>query len=131
VDEGRLLRLRALYPEAEFVAAAQGDGLEGLQERLAAFFDRALRPVQLLFPHSAAGEMHRLRGIASDIREEHTEEGVLFSGRLPVAEAGRYARFAVNGGVKSAGALEDGLATASTSASELDAAADPEATDVR
>jgi hypothetical protein len=39
--------------------------------------------------------MHRLRGIASDVREEHTPEGVVFAARLPVAEAGRYARFRI------------------------------------
>lgn len=95
LDEARLQRLRALYPDAEFVAAGKDYGLEVLQERLARFFDRALRPVRLLFPYNEAGEMHRLRGIASDVREEHTPEGVVFEARLPVAEAGRYARFRV------------------------------------
>ncbi len=94
-DEGKLLRLRALYPEAEFIAAARGEGLGPLEERLARFFDRALRPVHLLFPYTAAGEMHRLRGVASDVREEHTADGVLFTARLPVAEAARYARFRI------------------------------------
>jgi GTPase len=95
-DEGKLARLRALYPEAEFVAAARGEGLAGLQERLATFFDRALRPVRLLFPYAEAAEMHRLRGVASDVHEEHTPDGVVFSARLPVAEAGRYARFSTS-----------------------------------
>ena len=95
VDEPKLLRLRALYPEAEFIAAAKGAGLEALQARLGRFFDRALRPVRLLFPYTEAGEMHRLRGIASDVREEHTAEGVVFEARLPAAEAGRYARFRI------------------------------------
>ena len=92
LDDGKLMRLRALYPEAEFVAAAADRGLDELQARLARFFDRALRPVRLLFPYAEAGEMHRLRGIASDVREEHTPEGVIFEARLPAAEAGRYAR---------------------------------------
>jgi GTP-binding protein HflX len=95
-DEGKLARLRALYPEAEFIAAARGEGLDRLQERLAEFFDRALRPVRLLFPYADAAEMHRLRGVASDVHEEHTPEGVVFTARLPVAEAGRYARYAVD-----------------------------------
>ena len=95
-DEGKLARLQALYPEAAFIAAARGDGLAELQERLATFFDRALRPVRLLFPYAAAAEMHRLRGVASDVREEHTAEGIVFTARLPVAEAGRYARYAVD-----------------------------------
>jgi GTP-binding protein HflX len=95
VDEARLRRLRALYPEAEFVAAAEGVGLDALRERLGRFFDRALRPVRLLFPYTEAGEMHRLRGVASDVREEHTPDGVVFEARLPAPEAGRYARFRI------------------------------------
>ena len=95
-DPGKLARLRALYPEAEFIAAARGEGLGRLQERLAVFFDRALRPVRLLFPYAAAADMHRLRGIASDVREEHTPEGVIFAALLPVAEAGRYARYSLD-----------------------------------
>ncbi len=93
LDEGKLTRLRALYPEAEFIAAGADLGLDELRTRLARFFDRALRPVRLLFPYAEAGEMHRLRGIASDVREEHTPDGVIFEARLPAAEAGRYARF--------------------------------------
>ena len=97
VEDGKLARLRALHPEAEFVAAGRGEGLGRLQERLARFFDRALRPVRLLFPYAEAAEMHRLRGVASDVREEHTPEGVVFEARLPVAEARRYARFRIDG----------------------------------
>src|SRR5450759_3285827 len=94
-DSGNLARLRALYPEAEFIAAARGDELGRLQERLAVFFDRALRPVRLLFPYAAAADMHRLRGVASDVHEEHTPDGVIFVARLPSAEAGRYARYSL------------------------------------
>jgi GTP-binding protein HflX len=93
VDGPRLERLRALNPDAVFVAAGSGEGLDALQEHLARFFDRALRPVRLLFPYAEAAEMHRLRGVASDVREEHTADGVVFEALLPAAEAGRYARF--------------------------------------
>jgi GTPase len=96
IDDGSVSRLRALYPEAVCLAAAYGLGLDILQERLAEFFDRALRPVRLLFPYAAAAEMHRLRGIASDVQEEHTPDGIVFEARLPVAEAGRYARYNVD-----------------------------------
>ncbi|MGE5230025.1 MAG: GTPase HflX [Deltaproteobacteria bacterium] len=118
VDEPRLLRLRALYPEAEFIAAGKGVGLEALQERLGRFFDRALRPVRLLFPYAAAGEMHRLRGIASDVREEHTPEGVVFEARLPVAEAGRYARYRIDPEAPEA----DDVAVAASSGDETEEA---------
>ncbi|MCX6371843.1 MAG: GTPase HflX [Actinobacteria bacterium] len=106
-DPGKLARLRARYPEAEFVAAARGEGLGRLQQHLADFFDRALRPVRLLFPYAAAADMHRLRGIASDVREEHTPEGVVFTARLPVAEAGRYARYSLDTSVVEAAGEED------------------------
>jgi GTP-binding protein HflX len=93
VDEGVRRRLRARYPEAVMVAAGRGEGLEGLRERLAEFFDRALRDVHLLLPYSAGGELHRLRGGASDIRERHTPEGIVVEARLTPQQAARYARF--------------------------------------
>ncbi len=123
-DESKLRRLRALYPEAEFVAAARGEGLGALQERLATFFDRALRPVRLLFPYAEGGEMHRLRGLASDVREEHTADGVYFEARLPVAEAGRYARFRVDDAAEVADPAEADEAAEACNPAEADDAAD-------
>ncbi len=93
-EEGRLARLRARYPEAEFIAAQTGEGLDELKDRLARYFDRALRSVVLFFPYTDLREMHRLRGVAADVHEEHTAEGVVLTARLPLAEAGRYERFA-------------------------------------
>jgi len=124
LDEAKLLRLKALYPDAEFVAAAKGAGLDALQERIGRFFDRALRPVKLLFPYSAAGDMHRLRGLASDVHEEHTPEGVLFEARLPVAEAGRYARYRIEPDIPddlndAADALDEDLAQLAETADDL------------
>jgi GTP-binding protein HflX len=92
-DPGRRARLEALYPEASFVSAVTGEGLEALQTRLAGFFDRALRPVRLFFPYDAGAARNRLRGVASDVREEHTADGVFVEARLPAPEAARYARY--------------------------------------
>jgi len=92
-DPGKRARLEALYPEAAYISATTGQGLDALQARLADFFDRALRPVRLLFPYSDGAAMSRLRGVASDLREEHTPHGVIVEARLPVAEAARYARY--------------------------------------
>jgi GTP-binding protein HflX len=118
VDEGKLARLRALHPEAEFVAAGAGMGLDDLRARLARFFDSALRRVRLLFPYTEAGEMHRLRGIASDVREEHTADGVVFEALLPAAEAGRYARFSLEPETSDTGDGEGGDVRAGDEAGE-------------
>ncbi len=96
LDEGRRARLRALYPEAVLVAAATGEGLDDLRERLAEFFDRSLETVRLLVPYENAGELHRLHGLAGDIHERHTEHGVLVEARLSAELAGRYARFRID-----------------------------------
>lgn len=108
VDAPDLARLRALHPEAEFISASTGEGLAALRERIARFYDQALRAVRLLFPYDQAHEMHRLRGVASDVHEEHLPEGVLFTALLPLAEAGRCARFAITGAASEEGGDETG-----------------------
>jgi GTP-binding protein HflX len=98
-DQVKLQRLKALYPEAEFIAAGQNLGLDALRDRLGRYFDRSLQRVRLLFPYTEAREMHGLRGVASDVHEEHTQDGVIVEARLPAAEAGRYARFRVDAAI--------------------------------
>jgi GTP-binding protein HflX len=109
-DPGKRARLEALYPEASFISAATGEGLEALQARLADFFDRALRPVRLFFPYEDGAARNRLRGIASDLREEHTAEGVIVEARLPAAEAARYARYEAARGAEGVDAPQDAQA---------------------
>jgi GTP-binding protein HflX len=127
-DEGKRARLAALYPEAVFVSGTTGEGLEALRTRLAAFFDRALRPVRLLFPYTDGGERNRLRGIASDLREEHTPDGVIVEARLPAAEAARYARYAAATAAGGPGSPEDPEARAKRPTDAPAAAPDPELT---
>ena len=81
------------YPEAEFIAAARGEGLDALQERLA----------RLLRPRSAAGAPALpvyggcractacAASPATSARSTRRTASI-FEARLPVAEAGRYAR---------------------------------------
>jgi len=108
LDAGRLARLRALYPEAQFIAAAHGVGLDRLQARIADFFDRQLVPVTLLVPYTDAGLVARLRGVASDLRQRHTAEGIVVEARLPLAEAGRCARYRLDAAAPPRGRGGDG-----------------------
>jgi len=88
-------RLQALYPDSVQISALTGEGLPGLLDHVADYFSRSLRPVWLLVPYTEAGVVSRLRGVASDIRQENGPDGILVHARLPEAEARRFAAYQV------------------------------------
>jgi GTP-binding protein HflX len=91
VDAPARARLQAREPDAAFMSAATGEGVEDLLSRIAAFFDQRLVPVRLLVPYDQGGVIHRLHGVATGIRQESTAEGTIVEARLPEREARRYA----------------------------------------
>jgi len=93
VDEYRRTRLAAIYPDAVQVSAKSGEGLDGLLDHIADHFSRALQPVTLLVPYGDAGVVSRLRGVATDIRQENTEEGIVVTAMLSAEEAGRLGKY--------------------------------------
>jgi len=93
VDGAGRERLTALYPDAVRLSARTGEGLDALRGRVAAFFARDLREVHLLVPYTDGNVINRLRGVASDLRTEHTLQGIEVQARLPEAEARRYAAY--------------------------------------
>jgi GTP-binding protein HflX len=101
-------RLEALYPQAVRISAKTGEGLAALQDCVAGFFARSLRPVTLLVPYADAGVLNRLRGVGSDMVEENTADGILLSAYLPEAEAQRYAVYSVDGAGEGEASPEDG-----------------------
>jgi len=96
VDAASLARHHALQPDAVPISAVRGDGLDEMRDRLADFFARSLRPVRLLIPYAEAGVIARLRGVAADILQESTAEGIVVTARLPEADAARYAAYAID-----------------------------------
>ncbi len=94
-DQRRVLGFR--HPRAALVSARTGEGLDALSDRIAASFERTLRPVELLVPYDQGGRIAELHELAGDLHRENTTEGVRVSARLPAAVAERYERFAVNG----------------------------------
>jgi GTP-binding protein HflX len=98
VDEASRRRLEGRYPGAVCISARTGQGLDDLRDEVARFFARRLVPVRLLVPYEQGHLVHRLRGLAADIEQENTPEGVLVRAHVPPAEAGRYRRFSLDGG---------------------------------
>ncbi len=96
VDGPARARLEAREPEAVFVSALRGEGLDDLREAIGAFFDRALVTVRLLVPYDQGAVIDRLHGVATDIRQESTPEGTVIEARLPLREADRYAALRID-----------------------------------
>ena len=81
------------------VSARTGEGLDALEERIAAFFAERFQPVELLVPHDA-GPRHRrpVRARARRSRSARTRAvGVRIRAHLSEAEARRYDSYRVNG----------------------------------
>ena len=84
-------------PVPPVVAAATGEGLEALADRIEEEFDRTLRTVELLLPYAEGGRLAELHAIAGDLEREETADGVRVRARLPVTVAERFERFALRG----------------------------------
>ncbi len=96
LDAPLLARLRGREPDAVFVSATSGAGLDELLERVHGFFERSLVPVRLLVPYDRGAVIDRLHGLATDIRLESTADGTIVAARVPRSEAERYASLRID-----------------------------------
>ena len=85
------------HPDAVFVSAATGEGLDRLHERVEAEFLRTLQSVRLLVPYEDGGRIAELHDLAGELERIDTAEGALISARLPAAVAARFERYGAPG----------------------------------
>jgi GTP-binding protein HflX len=83
------------HPEAALVSAQEGEGLDGLSERIEAAFEETLTEVELLIPYSQGGRLHELHEVAGDLERTDREDGVLVQAKVPTAEMHRFSDLAV------------------------------------
>jgi GTP-binding protein HflX len=95
VEDRDAVRFR--HPEGVLVSALTGEGIEELEERIAADFERTLVDVELLVPFSDGGTLSELHELAGDLEREDTADGVRVAVRLPRPVAARFERFSRNG----------------------------------
>src|SRR3954471_22754542 len=76
-----LARLRHLLPDAVFVSARRGDGVDKLRARLAALLPRPEVDVELLVPYAEGSLVARVHAEGEVIAEEHTPEGTRLHAR--------------------------------------------------
>jgi GTP-binding protein HflX len=83
------------HPEAVLVSAQEGQGLDGLRERIEASFEERLTAVELLIPYSQGGRLHELHEVAGELERTDREDGVFVCAKVPTAEMHRFADLAV------------------------------------
>jgi GTPase len=96
-DDLALARLRHLLPDAVFVSARRGDGVERLRARIADLLPTPELDVELLLPYTEGALASRVHAEGEVLAEEHTAEGTRLHARvgaelaaavLPFARAG-------------------------------------------
>ena len=92
-DPVTLARLRHLLPEAVFVSARTGEGVDELRERIAAALPDPAVPVRVLVPFTAGSLVARIHAEGTVLDEQHTAEGTLLSARVPAGLAGALSGF--------------------------------------
>lgn len=97
VGEVGLARLRHLFPDASFVSAHSGLGIEELKVRIAELMPRPEVMVEALVPYARGEVVARVHRDGEVLSEKHTESGTLLSARVRPDLAGLLEEFATNG----------------------------------
>jgi len=97
VDPLRRRRLANRYPGALQISARDGEGLDGLRERVTERFGERLRHVRLLIPYEDGRVLAELYELGAPIAERlDTPEGVVVIAQLPQREVARFAPFLIS-----------------------------------
>ena len=92
-DAETLLRLRHLAPEALFVSARSGEGIDKLRARVEDLLPRPAVEVDLLLPYTRGDLVARLHDGAEVLDTEHTAEGTRVHARVSADFAAALAPF--------------------------------------
>lgn len=88
-----LAKLRHALPDAVFVSARTGDGIDALRGRIAGLAVPADTAVDVVIPYHRGDLVARLHADGRVQQEEHNAEGTRIRARVPVALAGRLREF--------------------------------------
>ncbi|HET7573880.1 MAG TPA: GTPase HflX [Solirubrobacterales bacterium] len=83
------------HPDAVLISAVDGEGLDGLRERIEVAFAETLTEVELLIPYSEGGRLHELHEVAGELERTDRADGVLVHARVPAVELHRFSDLAV------------------------------------
>ena len=93
-DPGTLLALRGRYPDAVFVSARTGSGIDDLRRRVEQRLPRPEVEIRALVPYDRGDLINRIHRDGEFVSSEHTEHGTLVVARVNADLAGELARYA-------------------------------------
>ncbi|MGF1657586.1 MAG: GTPase HflX [Verrucomicrobiales bacterium] len=82
-DSSVLAGLRLHFPEAVFISAQTGQGLDAMLERLGDLIGDTLEPLRMLIPHDQASELAALHRVADILDQEYVAEGACITAMVP------------------------------------------------
>jgi GTP-binding protein HflX len=98
-----LARLRHLLPDAVFISARRGDGVDKLRARIAELLPRPEVDVELLVPYAGGALVARVHAEGEVIAEEHTPEGTRLHARVGPELASAVQPYVLAGGPAESG----------------------------
>ena len=95
-DPEMLLVLRGRFPEAVFVSARTGEGMDELRERMEQRLPRPEVEVHALVPYDRGDLINRIHTSGEFLSSDHTEHGTRVVARVNADLAGELARYAID-----------------------------------
>ncbi len=97
-DPDMLLALRGRFPEAVFVSARTGAGMDELRARVEERLPRPELEVRALVPYDRGDLINRIHTTGEFVSSEHTGHGTLVVARVNAELAGELARYSTDAG---------------------------------
>jgi len=95
-DEVAVRRLRELYPDALFISAREGEGIEELRAAIADALSNRTTLVHLQIPYDRGDVVASAYRLGEVVAVKHEDEGTLIDVRLPPQSVAAFAEFATS-----------------------------------
>ncbi len=95
-DADMLMALRGRFPDAVFVSARTGEGMDALRARLEERLPRPAIEVHALVPYDRGDLINRIHTTGEFVSSDHTELGTRVVARVNADLAGELARYAID-----------------------------------
>ncbi|HSJ34877.1 MAG TPA: GTPase HflX [Acidimicrobiia bacterium] len=93
LDQTTLIRIRNLYPDASFVSASTGEGLDELVAAITTELESQMTLLHLSVPYDRGDVVASAHRLGEVVAEKHDEHGTLLDVRIPSHRTSEFADF--------------------------------------